>query len=151
MPAPPAYSYRSDPEVPAFDDDHPIIVYDNICVLCSGFVHWVLRRDRGALFRFLSAQSPLGEALYRHYGLKRGDYETNLLIADGHIYGKSEAYFQITRRFGGFWPLLLAGRVVPRPLRDWLYDRVARNRYRLFGKRDTCLMPSPDVAERFIG
>jgi predicted DCC family thiol-disulfide oxidoreductase YuxK len=151
MKARPLYSYRADPQVPDFADERPLIVFDGACVLCSAFVGWVVRRDRHRRFRFLPAQSPLGEALFRHYGFKGEDYETNLLIADGRLHGKSDGFMEVARRLDGAWPLLAIGRVAPRPARDWLYDRIARNRYRLFGRRTVCFMPPSDAADRFLG
>jgi len=129
---------------------HPLIVFDGICHLCTGFVRFVIRRDRGAWFRFLPAQSPRGEALYARMGLKSGDWDSNLLVLDGRVYTELDAFIEITRRFGGAWrltPLLYA---VPRTLRDWLYNRIARNRYRWFGKREVCYLPTPDLAARFL-
>lgn len=145
-----AYSYRDDPAVPPFPDDRPLIVFDEVCVLCSGFARFVLRRDRKRGFRFTAAGSPLGQALFRHYGLPTEDYETNLLLADGLAFTKSEAFIEIVARLGRHWPLLRASRVVPRTVRDWSYDRIARNRYRLFGRTPSCMIPPPDAAERFL-
>lgn len=145
-----AYSWRGDPDVPAFMDTDPIIVFDGVCVLCSGFVHWVIRRDRNKRFRFVSAQSLLGRAIYRHIGLPTEVFETNLLISDGYIYGKSEAFFRIVERLGPPWLLLAMGRICPQQLRTWLYDRIARNRYSLFGRTESCMIPTPDIAGRFL-
>ena len=86
-----AYSYRNDPAIPRFPDDRPIVVFDGYCALCTGFAQFVLRHDPAAKFRLLAAQSILGRALYEHYGLDPQDYETNILIADGIAWFKSEA------------------------------------------------------------
>ncbi|MDQ7249476.1 thiol-disulfide oxidoreductase DCC family protein [Dongia sedimenti] len=129
---------------------HPLIVFDGICHLCTGFVRFVIRRDHAALFRFLPAQSPRGEALYARLGLKSGDWDSNLLVMNGRVTTELDAFIEITRRFGGLWramPILYA---IPRPLRDWLYTRIARNRYRWFGKRDVCYLPTPELAVRFL-
>ena len=77
------YSYREDPAVPKFPDDNPIIIFDGHCILCSHWAQFVIRHDKSATFKLLAAQTPLGEALYQHYGLRTDDYETNILIADG--------------------------------------------------------------------
>lgn len=146
----PAYSYRADPAVPPFADDKPVIVFDGVCVLCSSFARFVARHDRARVFRFTAAQSRLGQALFRHYGLDPVDFETNLLLAEGRAYGKLQAFAGIMRRLGGPWRLLaLAGKVPPR-LGDWLYDRIARNRYRLFGRTETCMMPDASWRDRVI-
>lgn len=130
--------------------DHPFIVFDGVCHLCTGFVRFVIRWDRGALFQFLPAQSPRGEKLYARLGLKSDDWNSNLLVLNGRVYTELDAFVEIARRFGGIWraiPILYA---MPRPLRDWLYNRLARNRYDWFGKRDTCYLPTPELASRFL-
>ena len=144
------YSYRGDPAVPAFPDDHPIIVFDGYCALCSGWANFVLRHDRAATYRLLSAQSPLGRALYIHYGLDPDDYETNILIADGSAFFKSESSIRMAEGLGLPWSLAGIFRVLPRRWRDALYNQVARNRLRLFGKRAACYVPDPRYAHRFL-
>jgi predicted DCC family thiol-disulfide oxidoreductase YuxK len=144
------YSYRADPEVRAFSDDRPIIIFDGHCALCSGWVSFVLRHDRAAVFRLLPAQTALGVALYRHYGLDPEDYETNILIADGRAYFKSESAIRMLERLGAPWSAARALRVMPAWLRDPLYDIVARNRLRWFGRRDICLTSAPRYEDRFL-
>lgn len=146
----PAYSYRDDPAVSSFPDDRPLIVFDGICALCSGFVRFVLRRDPQGQFRFASAQSALGTALYRHYGLNTENWESNLLIANGQLFLRSEAAIEIVSRFGGLWQLLRIMRIIPRAWRDRLYDMVATNRYRWFGQDAYCAVPDPALADRFL-
>ena len=144
------YGYRADPAVPPFPDDKVVIVFDGVCVLCSAFARFILKRDRRFAFRLVTAQSPLGQALYRHYGLVTDDFETNLVLADGRAYAKLDTVVIAGVRLGGAWRLLALLRVIPRPLADWLYDRVARNRYRLFGRTEACMMPPPQWRDRFI-
>jgi predicted DCC family thiol-disulfide oxidoreductase YuxK len=143
-------SYRTDPGVPVFPDDKALVVFDGVCVLCSGFAKFILERDRAFAFRLTTAQSALGQALYRHYGLDAQEYETNLVIADGRAYGKLDSVAVTGTHLGGSWRALALLRLVPRPLADWLYDRVARNRYALFGRTDRCMIPPPEWRERFI-
>src|SRR5262249_23315272 len=95
-----AYSYPADPAVPKFPHDRPIVVFYGYCALCTGFAQFVLRHDHAAKFRLLAAQSPLGHALYVHYGLDPLDYETNILIADGIAWFKSEAAVRIAEGLG---------------------------------------------------
>lgn len=146
----PAYSYRGDPAVPAFADDHPVIVFDGECIFCSGWVNFVLRHDRQGRYRFLTAQSPLGAALYRHYGLDSRNYETNILIEDGLAYLKSEGSLRMAAGLGFPWTLARVLRVIPRALRDPLYEIVASNRYRIAGRRNTCFVPTPQHRARFL-
>lgn len=146
----PAYGYRDDPAVPAFPDDKAIIIFDGVCVLCSGFARFVARHDRGAKFRFVAAQSPLGAALYAHFGLDAVNYETNLLLAAGRASGKIDAFVGIMRRLGGGWRLAAIAGCLPDSLGEPLYDLIARNRYRLFGRRDACIRPDASWRDRVL-
>jgi predicted DCC family thiol-disulfide oxidoreductase YuxK len=144
------YSYRADPAVPPFPDDKALVVFDGVCVLCSGFAKFILKRDPAFTFRLTTAQSPIGQALFRHYGQETDTLETNLVLIDGRPYVKLDTVAAVGARLGGGWRLLSVLRAIPRPIGDWLYDRVARNRYRLFGRHDRCMMPEPQWRERFI-
>jgi predicted DCC family thiol-disulfide oxidoreductase YuxK len=146
----PPYSYRDDPAVPRFPDDRPIIIFDGYCALCSGWAQFVLRHDPHGRYRLLAAQSPLGHALYIHYGLDPQDYETNVLIADGLAWFKSEGSIRMAEGLGLPWSLAAVFRVLPLALRDRLYATLARNRLRLFGKRETCFLPDARFADRFL-
>jgi len=127
-----------------------VIVFDGDCVLCSGFFRFVLTRDTRRLYSFAVAQSPFGEALYAHFGLKPADYDTNLVLHDGVLSTRLDAFAAVMGDLGWPWRALSVVRWLPRPLSDWLYERIARNRYRLFGRRDSCLVPGPDVRAQFI-
>jgi len=135
---------------PALPGAAPLIVFDDVCVLCSRFVQWVIRHDPHGRFRFTSAQGPLGQALYRDLDLDPLKLETILLVVDGMAYGKSAGLIQIATRLGGAWRAAAIFKLLPASLGDWVYDRIARNRYALFGRRDTCWVPSPDVSARFL-
>jgi predicted DCC family thiol-disulfide oxidoreductase YuxK len=128
-----------------------VIVFDGVCVLCSGFFQFVVKRDRGEAFHFVLAQSPLGEALYAHFGLKSADYTTNLVLIDGRLYTDLDTLPAVLNVIGGPWRLVNAIRLLPQSLRRFLYDRIARNRYALFGRRDICLVPAPELKARFLG
>ncbi len=147
----PAYSYRTDAAVPAYADDHPLIVFDGACVLCSAFARFVARHDREHRFRFAAAQSPLGQALYRHYGLDPVTFETNLLIENGVGSGKLKAFAQIMTRLGWPWRAGAVVRVLPRGLGDQLYDVIARTRFRLFGRTEACAVADASWRDRIIG
>jgi predicted DCC family thiol-disulfide oxidoreductase YuxK len=149
--AAPRYSYRADPAVPAFPDDKGLVVFDGVCVLCSGFARFILKRDRAFAFRLTTAQSPLGQALYRHYGLDTREFESNLVLIDGRVHAKLDTVAAVAERLGGGWQALSVLRAIPRPIGDWLYDRVARNRYALFGRTEHCMLPPPEWRDRFIG
>jgi predicted DCC family thiol-disulfide oxidoreductase YuxK len=144
------YSYRADPDVPPFPDDKPLIVFDGVCVLCSGLAGFVLARDKDGMFRFATAQSPLGQALLRHYGLATEKFDTNLVLADGHPLGKLDTVSAVAERLGGAWILLRVLRYLPSGLADSLYDLIARNRYAWFGRRDQCWAAPDEWRDRFI-
>ena len=145
------HSYRDDASVPRFDDSRPIVVFDGVCVLCSGWMDFLVRRDAAATrFRFVVTQSPLGQALYRHYCLDPVDFETNLVLVDGRLHTKLDAFAAVMRALPNLWPLLSVARVIPAPIADRLYDLIAKNRYRWFGKRDACLMPTSELRARFL-
>jgi predicted DCC family thiol-disulfide oxidoreductase YuxK len=145
------YSYRHDPAIPAFPDDRPIIVFDGNCAFCSRWVQFVLRHDRDGRYRFITGQSDLGRAIYRHYGLSDRDFETNILIEDGVALFKAEGTMQMISGLGFPWKLVNLYRVLPPALRDWGYSLVARNRIRWFGSLDRCFRPQPEHAARFLG
>lgn len=115
-----------------------------------GSAQFVLKRDAAFAFRLTTAQSPLGQALFRHYGLDTETFETNLVVIDGRAYAKLDSVIEVCRRLGGAARLLTALRLLPRPLADWTYDRIARNRYTLFGRTDRCMIPEPAWRDRFI-
>ena len=145
-----AFSYRGDPAVPSFPDDRPIVIFDGKCVLCSGFARFILRADRGGRIRLMAAQSRLGMALYRHFGLDLVDYETNILLVNGQAWFESEASIRIFAILGFPWSSVSLFRLLPLTLRDRLYRIVARNRLRWFGRRETCYLPDPAHADRFL-
>ena len=145
------YSYRSNPNVPKFPDDKPIIIFDGYCALCSGFAQFVLKRDPAGRYRLLAAQSPLGYALYVHYGLDPQDYATNILIENGAAFFKSEGSIRMAEGLGLPWSLVGGVfRILPLPIRDRLYEFIARNRLRFFGKRETCYLPERRYEDRFL-
>jgi len=141
------------PERPNFPHQayEPLIVFDGVCVFCSGFVQLILKLDREKRFRFATAQSPLGGALFREHGLPTDDYDSNLAIIDGAAFTKLDSFVAVMAALGWPWRAAKALLILPRPLRDWLYDRVAKNRYALFGRKDSCDIPSAELRERLIG
>lgn len=126
-----------------------LIVFDGSCVLCSGFFRFMLRHDRAGRFSFATAQSPLGQQLYRDLGLPADDFETNLVIVDGQPHQRLDAFAAAMRALPRPWPVLSLCRFLPRRLKDALYFTIARNRYRLFGRQDSCPLPSPQIRARF--
>ena len=148
--AKPAYSYRADTNVPRFDDSQPVIIYDGVCVLCSRSMRAIAARDTAGHFRFASAQSALGRALYAHYGLDVENFETVLLVENGSALGKLDMPLAIARVLGGPWRLFGLFRPLPQKLRDRAYDLVAQSRYRLFGRSETCMVPDASWRRRVV-
>lgn len=128
----------------------PLIVFDGVCVLCTAWLQFVLKHDPHGEFKFATIQSPAGRRLLRNNGLDPDDPESFLLLADGQPFSDSAAMIRVVSEFGGGWQLIKVLYVVPRPIRDWLYRFIGRHRYRLFGKRDSCVVPDPEIANRFV-
>jgi predicted DCC family thiol-disulfide oxidoreductase YuxK len=143
-----AFSYRDDPAVPRFDDSRPLFVFDGTCVLCSTGASWIMRHDKKGKIAFVSAQGRIGQALYRHYGLALDD--TYLFLAEGRAFGLSEGYFEVARWLGGVLRLAAILRIVPRTIRDRIYRVIARNRYRWFGRVETCSLLTSEQRKRLI-
>ena len=131
-------------------DDESIILFDGVCNLCSGFVQFVIPRDEAGKYRFASLQSDAGQALLTEHDLPTDGLESVVLIEAGESYVKSSAIIQIATGLGGAYRLLSPFRYVPRSVRDRVYDFVADHRYRWFGKKDRCMVPSGDVESRFL-
>lgn len=128
----------------------PILLFDGVCNLCNASVQFILKRDPKGVFRFASLQSPTGQALLKFAGLPTGEINTVVLFENGKPYLRSDAGLRIARRLPGLWPLLYGLMVIPRALRHWVYDWIARNRYRWFGKEESCMLPAPEWKARFI-
>lgn len=126
-----------------------LIVFDGVCVLCCAFMRFIVSRDRAERFRFVTAQSDLGQKLYHAVGLPSVDFETNLVIVDGHIHQKLDAIAVSMTCIGWPWRALGMLRFLPISLKNPAYHLIARNRYRLFGRRDQCLIPDGALRARF--
>lgn len=127
-----------------------IIVFDAQCLLCDGWVRFLLARDRRRVFRFASMQGATGAQLLRDAGLRADVLDTVLLVGSDRYWQHSIALFRILHELGWPWRLAWIGWLIPRPLRDGAYRWVAVNRFRLFGRREACLIPAPEHAGRFL-
>ena len=126
-----------------------VILFDGICNWCNAWVDFTMARDDGR-FHFATLQSDKGQELLKLLGLSTQDFETFLLLERGQVFTKSTAALRIARQLSGWWPLLYGLMLIPRGLRDILYDYVARHRYRLMGKAHTCRVPSARERDRFV-
>lgn len=127
-----------------------VILFDGVCKLCNAWSNFILKYDTQHVFKLASVQSDAGQAILRHYGYPLDHFDTMLLVDQGVAYAKSTAFLNIVRQLPLPFKLLAIGRFIPRPIRDWLYDCIAQNRYRIFGRYDQCVMPSPAHAGRFL-
>ena len=128
----------------------PVLLFDGVCNFCNGAVRFVVPRDRAGRMRFAALQSETGREFQQRFGLDPDDLDTVVLVEGDRFHAKSDAVLRVARHLSGAWPLLAALLVIPRPLRDWAYDRFAENRYRWFGRSEACLVPTPEVRERFL-
>ena len=144
-------SYVDDPAVPSFEDAAPIAVMDGDCVLCTTGARLIDRFDRTGSIRICPTETELGRALLRHYGFDPDDPESWLLLVDGRAYSSMDAWIRVARLVGGLGHAAIVLRVLPRPVQDWLYRRVARNRYAMFGRTNMCALAKPSLTARLIG
>lgn len=126
-----------------------IILFDGVCNLCNGAVQFVIKRDTNKKFLFSSLQSDFGQQQLIRYGFQQA-LSTIIFLEDQQVLQKSDAILGIARHLSGAWPLLYGFKIIPRFIRDAVYDWIARNRYRFFGKQDACMIPTPELKARFI-
>jgi predicted DCC family thiol-disulfide oxidoreductase YuxK len=127
-----------------------IILFDGICKLCCHWIRFVYQRDTRGQFKFVSVQSETSKTPLGWCDLPTHYYETIVYVEHRKAYFRSTAFLKIAWSLGFPWQLFAAGYVIPEPLRDWMYDRIVLNRYRLFGKHNRCLIPTEDLAKRFL-
>lgn len=139
------------PAAPYLATDECVVLFDGVCKLCNGVVKFLIRHDTERRLRLAAVQSPEGQALLKWAGLPLDEFHTIALIVNDRVYLRSDAFLYIMRVLPAPWPILSILRIFPRFLRDWAYNRIALNRYRLFGRYDHCLLPSADHEQRFLG
>lgn len=129
---------------------NPTILFDGECNFCDSSVQFIIKRDPKGLFHFASLQSDVGQELLKKYDVSR-DVDSMVLIEKDKVYYKSAAALRIARHLKGAWKLAYAAIIVPSPLRNTIYDFIARNRYKWFGKKEeACMLPSPAIRQRFL-
>jgi predicted DCC family thiol-disulfide oxidoreductase YuxK len=129
----------------------PVVLFDGVCNLCNGSVRFIIERDPHKHFQFAPLQSEAATRLIRASPDSLALPDSIVLIDDGRLYVRSAAALRIARRLRFPWPALWLFMVVPRPIRDRVYDLIARHRYRWFGKSDTCMVPTQEIRDRFLG
>ena len=130
--------------------EEPIVVFDGVCNLCEDSVAFIIARDPGAKFKFVSAQSPIGKEIQERYGIDAIEDETVILIKNGKVFTHSDAGLEIAKDLNGSWSLLRYAKAVPRPIRNKVYSTIAKNRYKWFGKKNECMLPSSEIKARFL-
>jgi len=131
--------------------DGPIVLFDGVCNLCNGVVDWIIARDRAAVFRFAALQSEAGRRLFSDLHVPPVVGETSLVLIEGRrCYTRSTAVLRIARSLRWPWRAARGLGIVPRPVRDAMYDLIARHRLQWFGRRETCRVPGPDLKGRFL-
>ncbi len=131
-------------------DDALVVLFDGECNLCNHSVQFIIERDRKGRFKFASMQSPLGRRLMKEYEVEPEGPGSFVLIEGDRVRTKSDAAVRIAKELSGGWPVLGLLRIIPRPVRDLGYNFIAKNRYRLFGKSDSCMVPSEELMARFL-
>lgn len=127
-----------------------MVLFDGICHLCNSSVRFIISRDPDARFTFASLQSDEGQRVLNKFALPTADFDSFVYIRDGHIYERSAGALHVLKDLGGFGRAMYVFIIVPRPIRDFIYDLIAKNRYRWFGKRDSCMVPTPELRKRFL-
>jgi len=127
-----------------------IILFDGVCNFCNSSVNFIIARDSSGYFRFAPLQSEVGEKLLKENGIDRIETDSVVVVEDGKAFTHSTAALKIARRLDGIWKIFYALIVVPRFIRDAAYKLFARYRYKLFGKKDACMLPTPEIRARFL-
>ncbi len=130
--------------------ENAIVLFDGVCNFCSGSVNFIIERDKKNYFKFAPLQSKIGETLLEKYSISKDETDSVILIEDGKAYTHSTAALHIARKLDGAWSLLYAFIIVPKFIRGFFYKVFAKNRYRLFGKKDACMLPTPEIRARFL-
>jgi len=132
------------------DQQKSIILFDGVCNLCNGLVQFVLPRDRNKQFHFAALQSKTGTTLQKQFGFDPNDLNTFIIIQKDKVLTRSSAALFLLQNLGGLWSLMRVFWIIPRPLRDAVYNFISKNRYRWFGKQESCMLPQPQWMERFV-
>lgn len=130
--------------------NHSIILFDGVCNFCNGSINLLIRQDKKGVFQFAALQSQAGQKLLAQYQIQKKDFDSFVLIQDGKAFQKSAAALKVLNQLPWYWKALQVFWIVPKFIRDGLYDVIARNRYKWFGKKDQCMIPGPNVRSRFL-
>ena len=129
---------------------HSIILFDGVCNLCNGAVNFVIKRDTENVFKFTPLQEKQGVLLLKKHAVDSRKLDSIVLIENGNVYIKSSAALRIARKMSNLWPLFFVLLIIPSFIRDGVYDFIAKNRYKWFGKKEQCMIPTPGFREKFL-
>ena len=130
--------------------DREIVLFDGVCNFCNGTINFVLKRDKKDSFVFTPLQSGPGQEVLKKHNLPLSEFESFILVSEDKVYQRSSAALRIARKLSGGWPLFYVFMILPKPVRDFFYNIIARNRYRWWGKRDECMIPTPELRNKFL-
>ena len=130
--------------------DHAIVLFDGVCHLCTSTVQCIIKRDPHGYFTFASLQSEVGRTLLEEHGLHPDALDTFVLVEGSRCFTRSDAALRVAQHLSGGWALLRVLSLIPKSIRDWGYTILAQNRYRWFGRKETCTIPSRDLLDRFL-
>lgn len=131
-------------------NNHPVILFDGVCNFCNAGVNFIIRQDKKKVFRFSALQSTTGQKLLEVFKLPKEGFDSFVLIDNGKAYKKSTAGLRVYNKLAWYWKWTQLAWIVPKFIRDAVYDFIARNRYKWFGKKEECMVPTPDVKSRFL-
>lgn len=131
-------------------NSQPIILFDGICNLCDGAVQFIIKHDPDKIFLFASLQSEAGQNLLKQYHLPADNFNSFILVQDDKVYNKSTGALKVARQIKGAWSWLYIFMIIPKFIRDGVYNWIAQNRYKWFGKKDACMLPTPELKARFL-
>ena len=130
--------------------ESPVILFDGVCNFCNGAVNFIIQRDKKSLLKFAALQSEAGRKLLQRFNLPTDELSSIILIEDGNVYTQSSAALKLCKYLSGLWPLIYGFIIVPLFIRDGIYKWIAKNRYKWFGKKDHCMIPTQEVRTRFL-
>jgi len=132
-------------------EDKTIIFFDGVCNFCNGSINFIIKRDKKNKFLFAPLQSETGKEFLTAHQLSVSDFDSVIVFTEGKIFKRSDAALEVSSQLSFPWPILSIFKIFPAFIRDFFYDFIARNRYRFFGRKDVCMIPTAEVRAKFLG
>jgi predicted DCC family thiol-disulfide oxidoreductase YuxK len=127
-----------------------IVLFDGVCNFCNSSVNFIIQHDKKKRYKFAALQSDVGKNISEKFGIDQSKIDSIILVENGNVFVKSSAILRITKHLNYLYPLLFGFIIIPKFIRDGVYDFIARNRYKWFGKKEACMIPNPEIKSRFI-